>query len=149
MSASLIGALVLLLKDSILYGKRLDGARFAAAVLVSFVLWCYAWSWFCKVWAAIAIPRLGDWLPSCLIEFYYPLELVVAPFLDGLIVYSAIFFYLKLLNYPEGFTESEVLDWRRALKTKFLRGIGVFEVLYFMYLAGSRWVVRALEASSG
>lgn len=147
LSVSLFSALVLLLKDSILYGKRLPGARFAAAVVISFVLWCGAWSWFCDKWVAIADPRWGDWLPPLLIKFFYPLELVVAPFLDGAILYSAIFFYLKLLNYPEGLTESEVVDWRSALKTKFLCGLGIFEVLYFMYLATSRWIVLALESS--
>ena len=88
-------------------GKRLNGAQFAAAVVVTFILWCGAWSWFCEHWAAVAVPRWGDWLPPELIDFFYPWELVVAPFLDGAIVYSAIFFYLKLLNYPEAYRETK------------------------------------------
>ena len=147
LSVSLFSTLVLLLKESILYGKRLSGAQFAAAVVISFVLWCRAWAWFCEQWVAVATPRLGDWLPTFWIDFFYPWELVVAPFLDGAIVYSAIFFYLKLLNHPEGFTNSEIVAWRRALKTKFLCGLGLFEVLYFMYLGVSRWIVWALETS--
>ena len=138
LSVSLVSVLVLLLKDSILYGKRLPGARFAAAVVISFALWCGAWSWFCDKWVAIADPRLGDWLPPLFVKFFYPWELVVAPFLNGAILYSAIFFYLKLLNFPEGYTESEVLEWRSALKTKFLRGLGIFLALYWCYLGVSR-----------
>ena len=142
--APLIGVLILLLRPSILEGKRLNGAQFAAAVVVTFILWCGAWSWFCEPWAAVAVPRWGDWLPPELIDFFYPWELVVAPFLDGAIVYSAIFFYLKLLNYPEGLSRDEVIEWRRALRTRFLQGVGVFEVLYLLYLAVSRFVVNAL-----
>lgn len=145
--APLIGVLVLLLRESILYGKRINGAQFATAVLITFVLWCGAWSWFCEQWAAVAVLRWGDWLPPFLVEFFYPWELVVAPFLDGAIVYSAIFFYLKLLNYPEGLTESEIWEWRSEIRKRFLQGIGIFEVLYFIYLGFSRWIVWALDAA--
>ena len=143
----LIGVLVFLLRPSILEGKRLNGAQFAASVVISFVLWCGAWSWFCEQWAAVAIPRWGDWLPPFLVELFYPWELVIAPFLDGAIAYSAIFFYLKLLNSPAGFTEPEVLEWRCAMRTKYLQRIGALLVLYFMYLGTSRWIVWALEKS--
>ena len=123
--------------------KRLTGAQFVASVAVTFVLWCACWKWFCETWVSVAAPRWGDWLPPALIDFFYPWELVVAPFLDGLILYSIIFFYLKLLNYPEGLSKDEVDQWRHRLYVRYLKILAGCEFLYLTYLGLS----RALEAS--
>lgn len=139
--AGLVSVFVALVKEAIFRGKRLTGAQFAASVVVSFVLWCSVWSWFCSQWTRVAVHWWGDWWPAWVVDFFYPWELVVAPFVDCLILYSAIFFYLKLLNYPDGLDRAGIVAWRRSLKRKFLAGIALFEVLYVSYLVISRLVV--------
>lgn len=143
--ALLVGILVQVLRPSVFEGKRLSGPQFVVAVVVSFVLWCGAWSWFCEKWAAVAVPRWGDWLPPFLIDFFYSWELVLAPFVDGAVLYSAILFYLKLANFPEGMTRAEVHEWRLGLKRKYLIGIVVFETLLLIYYACSRGVPFLIE----
>lgn len=140
----LLGYLASLLTPAIMKGRRLTGAQFVTSVIVSAVLWAAAWDWFCSKWAAVAVPRMGDWLPPAYLSFFYPFEITLAPFLDGAILFTAIVFRLKLLNYPEGLSEDELAAWCKALQKRYIRGMLTFAGFYVAYLIVTRLIARFL-----
>lgn len=136
---------------SVLKGeRRLTGVEYAFSLVACALAWAVVWKWFCEQWASVAIPRLGDWLPACLVAFYYPWEIAVAPFLDGAILFTLIASFLKLLNYPEELEGDRegIAQWRYETTRKHLKRIGWLALGFAVYLCTSRGVVFLVESNS-
>ena len=94
------------------------------AVALAFV-WALVWEWFCRRWVEVHEYFGVNVFPDFVYDIYSEQELALSPFVDGLILYTVMFVFLKLFNYPEELKEDEVLDWRAAyLKKWSLRFFG-------------------------
>lgn len=135
---------------SVLRGeRRLTGAEYVFSLVACALAWAVVWKWFCEQWASVAIPRFGDWLPASLIAFYYPWELVVAPFLDGAILFTVIASFLKLLNYPEELEGDRVgiAQWRYETSRRHFHctcWLGFAIVVYFVVSRGAVYLIESL-----
>lgn len=127
--------------------RRLTGGEYAFSLVACALAWAIVWKWFCEQWASVAIPRLGDWLPACLVAFYYPWELVVAPFLDGAILFTVIASFLKLLNYPEELEGDRegIAKWRYETSRRHFHRTCLFSFALVVYFAVSRGAVYLIE----
>lgn len=133
----LIYLLVSLLRPSVMTGFRLTGAQAIAACIVALSIWAPVWMKLCEVWASLAVPRWGDWLPPALIKFFFVSEIVVAPFIDCLILYSCIAFWIILLYVPAEVSDQEAPRWRNHTRNAYRRKLRLFLIVYVLYLAAT------------
>lgn len=114
--------------------ERLNDSEFVVCVVCSFVCFTFFWEWFCETWVRIRNAMGLDLFPEFIMHIYTAEELALAPYVDGVLIYSYIFLWLKLKNYPEWISTKEVFRWQMRRRIGYIVTLLLFLLLWVGYL---------------